>query len=140
MIFLRFNQFQHWDALTLVPFHVGYLKGRTKSNVCFGISMNWTFRNGLTFYLYVLKTGWKKAKKNRKISKLLVFLGHPMFGTSTGTSKLRLWLFWKQIQNSWYSNFQEQLLFLWNDPILWPYWTLLFPKHLQSSSLISSEI
>ena len=54
-----------------------------------------------------------------------------MFGTSAGTSKFRFWLFWKQIQNSWYSNFQQQLLFLWNDPILWPYWTLLFPKHLQ---------
>ena len=92
---LRFNKFQHRDASTLVPFYVSYSKGRNKSKGCFGISMNWTFKNWLTFYLYLLKTGWKKGKKNSKISKLLIFLGHPMFGTSAGTSKLRFWLFWK---------------------------------------------
>ena len=85
----------------------------------------------MTFYLYLLKTGWKKGKKNSKISKLLIFLGHPMFGTSAGTSKLRYWPLWKWIQNSWYSNFLEQLLFFWNNLILWPYRTLFFPKKLQ---------
>ena len=48
---LRFNKFQHRDASTLVPFYVSYSKGRNKSKECFGISMNWTFKNWLTFNL-----------------------------------------------------------------------------------------
>ena len=113
---------------TLVPFYVSYSKGRNKSKECFGISMNWTFKNLLTFYLYLLQTGWKKEKKSRKISKILIFWGHPMFGTSAGTSKLRFWPLWKWIQNSWYSNFPEPLLFLFTPLKKWPCHAKLFDK------------
>ena len=74
---LRFNKFQHRDASTLVPFYGSYSKDRNKSKGCCGIGMNGIFQNWLSFYLYVLKTGWKKVKNNSKISKLLIFFGIP---------------------------------------------------------------
>ena len=43
--------------------------------------------------LYALKHGRKKGKKNRKIPKFSIFLGHPMFSTSVGTSQIKFWLF-----------------------------------------------
>ena len=111
-VHLRFINFII-SASTLTPFYGGFWKRRNTIKGCFGFSMNWIFQNWLTFYLYALKHGRKKGKKNRKILKFSIFLGHPMFSTSVGTSKIRFWLFWKQILNSWYSNFQDQLLFWW---------------------------